>query len=149
MVHQDRVYSVLIVSAVSKFNESIISLLHESKYSPVICVGSISAAKREVLERDYDIILINSPASGRFRNSFCCKHGIRQQFCSSFICKKRAIRRNIRQNCSARSSYSEKTDFSRRWYHNRLISCARQESASVCCTRKQCQSKKRWKRYEL
>lgn len=70
MVHQDRVYSVLIVSAVSKFNESIISLLHESKYSPVICVGSISAAKREVLERDYDIILINSPLPDDFGTRF-------------------------------------------------------------------------------
>lgn len=70
MIHQKRLYSVLIVSAVSKFNESIISLLPESKYSPVTCVGSIAAAKREVLERDYDIILINSPLTDDFGTQF-------------------------------------------------------------------------------
>lgn len=55
------VYSVLIVSANEKFNISLRSLLPEAKFSPVRTVHSVSAARRELLNRGYDLVMISSP----------------------------------------------------------------------------------------
>ena len=55
------VYSVLTVSAYEKFNISLRALLNESKFSPVKTVSSVSSARRELLSRSYDLIMINSP----------------------------------------------------------------------------------------
>ena len=54
------VYSVLAVSA-SDFNKSLISLLPDSRFSPLRFEESVSAAKRAFLERRYDFVIINSP----------------------------------------------------------------------------------------
>ena len=61
MVFLDRTYSVLLVSAAEKFNESLIPLLPGSMYYPVTTVKSVSAAKRRLLEQDYDLVLVNNP----------------------------------------------------------------------------------------
>ena len=53
------VYSVLTVSANEKFNISLRALLNESKFSPVKTVSSVSSARRELLSRSYDLIMIN------------------------------------------------------------------------------------------
>lgn len=58
---QERVYSVLIVSAADSFNDSIAPLLPETKFSPIRFETSISSAKRTLLERAYDFVVINSP----------------------------------------------------------------------------------------
>ena len=55
------VYSVLTVSANEKFNISLRALLNESKFSPVKTVSSVSSARRELLSRSSDLIMINSP----------------------------------------------------------------------------------------
>lgn len=65
-----RTYSVLIVSNAEKFNASLFSLLPEADFSPVHTVGSISAAKRAVLEKSYDLILINTPLPDDFGTRF-------------------------------------------------------------------------------
>ena len=62
----ERVYSVLIVSAVEKFNTSLTTLLPEKEFCPVHIVRSISEAQRRVLERSYDLILINTPLPDDF-----------------------------------------------------------------------------------
>lgn len=58
---KERIYSVLIVSASDSFNNTLADLLSVSKYSPQIVLKSVAAAKRNVLERVYDLIIINSP----------------------------------------------------------------------------------------
>ena len=58
---KERVYSVLIVSAAENFNNSLGTLLPESKYTPICIVNSISAAKRAISERAFDFVIINSP----------------------------------------------------------------------------------------
>lgn len=58
---KERIYSILIVSAADKFNSALKELLPESKYYPVCITESVSEAKREILERSYDFVLINSP----------------------------------------------------------------------------------------
>ena len=61
MVFSEVVYSVLVVSAVSKFNDALTSLLPNSDYYPVCFVSNISAARREILARSYDFVIINAP----------------------------------------------------------------------------------------
>lgn len=58
---KEQVYSVLVVSSAEKLNNALSSLLGESRFHPVRVVSSVSAAKREWSERDYDFIIVNSP----------------------------------------------------------------------------------------
>ncbi len=61
MIFQERTYSVLIVSASQNFNTAMASLLPVSEYWPVSTVGSVASARRELLERSFDIVIINAP----------------------------------------------------------------------------------------
>ena len=58
---QEQVYSVLIVSAADTFNASMQAFLPDSKFSPIHYETSISAAKRMLLEKSFDFVIINSP----------------------------------------------------------------------------------------
>lgn len=58
---KERIYSVLIVSAAEKFNTSLQGFFPTPKYEPVQLASSVSAAKRAMIEREYDFIIINSP----------------------------------------------------------------------------------------
>lgn len=58
---QEHAYSVLAVSSSDVFNSSLQALLPDLKFSPVRYESSISSAKRAVLERSYDLVIINSP----------------------------------------------------------------------------------------
>lgn len=55
------VYSVLIVSASDTFTSSLVSSLPESRFQPVHKVRDCGSAGRSLAEREYDLILINSP----------------------------------------------------------------------------------------
>ncbi len=59
MVFRDRSYSVLLVCGSDKFNTQVASILPFNEYYPVKWIKSISDARRELLERSYDIVLIN------------------------------------------------------------------------------------------
>ena len=61
MIFQERSYSVLIVSASRSFNTAMASLLPVSEFWPVSTVGSVASARRELLERAFDIVIINAP----------------------------------------------------------------------------------------
>ena len=58
---RERVYSVLLVSNSDKFNRSLLSALPERICYPVRVVMGVSAARKELLERSYDIVMINTP----------------------------------------------------------------------------------------
>lgn len=58
---REQVYSVLIVSNSEKFNHSFLSALPSERYLPVKTVCGVGAAKRELLNRSYDIVVINTP----------------------------------------------------------------------------------------
>ena len=70
MALKESVYSVLLVSAGEKFNRSVLDLLPESRYRPVRTVGSVGEARRALLERPYDIVLINTPLPDDFGTRF-------------------------------------------------------------------------------
>ena len=70
MVFSDQTYSVLVVSAARKFCDAIAPLLPYSEYYPVCYVDNIAAAKRELLSRSYDLVLINAPLPDDFGTRF-------------------------------------------------------------------------------
>lgn len=61
MDFKEHAYSILIVSAAEKFNTSLMELFPDFKYCPIQFESSISAAKRAVLEKEFDFVAINSP----------------------------------------------------------------------------------------
>ena len=78
MIFDERVYSVLIVSASAKFNELIASVLPEGMYSPVVYAESVTIAKRSLIDRNYDMIIINSPLPDEQGSNFAidaCRRG--------------------------------------------------------------------------
>ena len=75
---QERVYSVLIVSASEKFQCSLLPLLPEASYSPVLTAASVAEAERDRNQRDFDFVFINSPLSDDAGIRFaidCCRTG--------------------------------------------------------------------------
>ncbi|MCF0230415.1 MAG: antitermination regulator, partial [Parasporobacterium sp.] len=78
MVFQIRTYSVLIVSAAEKFNQSIRTLLPVNDFYPVEIVGNVQEARRKLLEKEYDLVIINTPLPDEFGTKFaidvCADH---------------------------------------------------------------------------
>ena len=66
MIFQERTYAVLLVSAAQSFNNSIMNLLPMTDYWPVNKVDSVAAARRALLERSYDIVIVNTPLPDDF-----------------------------------------------------------------------------------
>ena len=54
-------YSVLVVSSVENFNSAMAAMLSKFSCQPIIYANSIATAKRAAAEREFDIIIINSP----------------------------------------------------------------------------------------
>lgn len=61
MVFGTETYSVLIVSNQHRFNEALIPMLPPSEYYPVCISTNIASARRELLSRNYDFVIINAP----------------------------------------------------------------------------------------
>lgn len=74
---EERVYSVLIVSAAENLNASLRDLLPDSRFGPVVFERSVGAARRALLERSFDFVIINSPLpdddGSRFAIDVCAK----------------------------------------------------------------------------
>lgn len=66
MVFCDQTYSVLVVSSTKKFNDAITLMLPYSDYYPVCFVSNIAAARREMLARTYDFVIISAPLPDDF-----------------------------------------------------------------------------------
>ena len=58
---QEHIFSILIVSSSAKFNMLTPSLFPISEYWPVDTVPDASAARKKMMERTYDIVVINTP----------------------------------------------------------------------------------------
>ena len=71
MVFSDQTYSVLVVSAAQKFNEAFAAMLPGSEYYPVRFVGNIAAARREMVNKTYDLVIINAPLPDEFGHELC------------------------------------------------------------------------------
>ena len=58
---REQVYSVLVVSASEKFNQALPEFFPVPGFSPLNIVSNVSSAKRAVAERDFDLVIVNSP----------------------------------------------------------------------------------------
>ena len=63
-------YSVLLVSASAKFMDSVLPLLPERSFSPITKAPDVSSARRCLLERRYDLLIINAPLPDEFGTNF-------------------------------------------------------------------------------
>ena len=70
MLFDNRVYSVLLVSSSEKFNSALMEFMPQSLYSPIRTASGVSAAKRALLERGYDFVIINAPLGDEYGDSF-------------------------------------------------------------------------------
>ena len=66
MVFRETTYSVLIVSAAEKFIAALRALLPVTDYWPVEVAHSVGEARRMLPEREFDIVIINSPLPDEF-----------------------------------------------------------------------------------
>lgn len=75
MSFDEHVYGVLVVSPPGRFLDTLFELLPASRFSPVASVSSVSSAKRMIAERDFDLVIINSPLPDdtgvRFASDVC------------------------------------------------------------------------------
>lgn len=69
MIFQEQTYSVLVVST-QKFFETVSQMLPGSEYYPVLSVSNAAAARREMLSRSYDLVIINAPLADEFGTRF-------------------------------------------------------------------------------
>lgn len=67
---KEHVYSVLVVSASESFTENVMQFLLEATYRPVKTAKSVSEAQRIIVERSYDLIIINTPLPDDFGAKF-------------------------------------------------------------------------------
>ena len=58
---KEQIYSILVVSASAQFNQTLPEVFPTTEFLPLNVVANVSAAKRAVLERDFDFVIINSP----------------------------------------------------------------------------------------
>ena len=66
MVFREHTYGVLVVSSSEKFNSTMKTLLPMTDYWPLDFAGSVSEARRRMLETEYDLVLINAPLPDDF-----------------------------------------------------------------------------------
>ncbi len=60
---KEQSYSLLIVSSSDSINQALLDVFCEPLFSPLNIVTNISAAKRAIKEREFDIVIINAPLS--------------------------------------------------------------------------------------
>lgn len=75
MIFDGRTYSILLASTSDKINASLTKLLPQAYYEPMLTVNSVAAAKRAMLERTFDFVIVNAPLADDFGTHLaidCC-----------------------------------------------------------------------------
>ncbi len=70
MSFKERIYSVLLVSSAPKITAALQSMLSSAHYEPVVVATSASAARKLLIDNEYDIVVVNSPLSDEFGTRF-------------------------------------------------------------------------------
>ncbi len=65
-----RTYSVLLVSAAQKGNNTLVSFFPGDRFEPVTVAGTVAAARRRLSDRDYDLVIVNAPLPDDFGRKF-------------------------------------------------------------------------------
>ncbi|MBO5542646.1 MAG: ANTAR domain-containing protein [Acholeplasmatales bacterium] len=72
----DRIFSVLLVTSSKNFSNGILSALSETNYE-VTLSETVQKAKRMLVEKDFDIIIVNCPVIDDFGMEFAIDEAIR------------------------------------------------------------------------
>ena len=79
MVFEPHGYSALVVSAPGRFSDALAGLLPEAGCSPVCFAENVAAARRILLDRSFDFVLINTPlpddSGSRLAMDLCSSRG--------------------------------------------------------------------------
>ena len=70
MVFEERTYSVLVVSAGQKFRDAMAAMLPYSEYYPVCYAESVASARRELLARSFDFVIVQAPLPDDYGTQF-------------------------------------------------------------------------------
>ena len=73
MIREDS-YSTLIVSSNEKFNQVLASIMSPDEFA-CETVGNVGEGRRALLERDYDIVIVNTPLPDEFGVNFAIDTG--------------------------------------------------------------------------
>lgn len=73
-------YSALLVSSSQKLNEHILPLLYDNSCESVEIVTDASGARRKLLEKNFDIVIINSPLPDEFGTKLALDIGTETDF---------------------------------------------------------------------
>jgi len=67
---REQSFSCLVVSANEKINQVLDELLPQSSFTTKVFLGDVQSARRLLLEKDFDIIIINTPLTDEFGADF-------------------------------------------------------------------------------
>ncbi len=70
MIHERNISSVLIVSSSQKVNDFLKGLLPPDRFSPLLVAPTVGEARRLLVDRDIDIVIINTPLPDDFGVEF-------------------------------------------------------------------------------
>lgn len=70
LIFSEHTYSVLVVSAGEKFNNSLSKLLPGNQYWPLMFVKTVEDARRIFFDKGFDIVIINAPLPDDFGSRF-------------------------------------------------------------------------------
>ncbi len=70
MLFDAKTYCTLITAASDKAVDALKACLPITDFAPLVTAGSVGAAKRAVLERSFDLVLINAPLGDEFGTEF-------------------------------------------------------------------------------
>ncbi len=70
MLFSGQTYSILVVSSAQKFNDAIAPMLPGSDYYPATFVSNVAAARRELVARSYDFVIVNAPLPDDYGTRF-------------------------------------------------------------------------------
>lgn len=77
MLFSGETYSVLVVSAQQKLNDALVPMLPSSEFYPVSFCTNAAAARRALLGRSYDLVIINAPLPDESGTRFAMDTGSR------------------------------------------------------------------------
>ncbi len=141
-----RTYSVLVVAAAAKFHMSLREMLPEDRYDPVCAAGSVSEARRALLERPFDIVVISTPLPDEFGTKLAL-HIIDKSSAGVLLLVKAEHYPDLARGWLLKASCCCKSPPRRRCCCNPCSCCAAHGSACGVWRKRLPPSRNAWRRY--
>lgn len=139
-------YSVLVVSAAAKFHTSLRELLPEDRYAPLCAASSVAEARRVLLERPFDIVIISAPLPDEFGTKLAL-HIIDKSSAGVLLLVKAEHYPDLSARLSPQGILLLQKPTSPPLRCNRSSCCAARGSACGAWSRKPPPSRRKWRRY--